>query len=382
MLPWLWLVPIPFGLFAELLMDQPAIVLLGNAVGGLVAAPVLISAQRRCVLAPFRREGAGGTPLLSIAVAVLLAGHILVVAGDGFGLTLLWVSMVAAAMLARAFAGRGLLVLLVVLDLATVIVPGLSGPDGLTFAFGAATMMIAATSFGLLMRMFDRSLVERRDTAVEVERRRIATELHDLVAHEVTGIVVLSQAAARSEDIALLRTALGRIEESAQQALDEIRTLVTPTSAGPGRRAPVACGPQALLDRIDGFCASGGTHIRFRNGLGPLAEEVPTLAWPVLDRVLVEALTNVRRHAGIDVEVSVDLRVVAGDTIVLGIGNAPGTAGIGTGGGTGLHGLRERLRHLGGSLSAGPRTDGGWHLEARIPWRPSPAPTHPSGGLP
>src|SRR5699024_1258332 len=141
--------------------------------------------------------------------------------------------------------------------------------------------------------------LDRADAAVhrpfpgreEGHRRRIATELHDVIAHEITGIVVLAQAAGRSDNAQLTSTALGRIEASGTRALDEIRRLVSETRTEAASRTPIADGPQALRDRVESF----GDRAQIAIDVGAIDDEA---VWPVLDRVLVETLTNVRRHAG------------------------------------------------------------------------------------
>ncbi|WP_434965353.1 sensor histidine kinase [Brevibacterium casei] len=289
---------------------------------------------------------------------------------------MLWLSLVALAHLSRRFTDPLSVALLTVLALTAVVVPGLIPGDGLTFAFGASTLVVAALALGLLMRMFDRSLHQRQATAAEAERRRMATDLHDLVAHEVTGIVVLAQAASRAEDPSVLRAALGRIEESGSRALEEIRSLVaspagTAAAAPTAPTAPTAAGPEALERRLEEFGASDDASTQ--SGID-LPAPVPTAVWATLDRVLVEALTNVRRHAGPGAHVSMTI-ASSPDAVALTVESTGGLGGIGRGGGTGLHGLRTRVEDLGGDLTAGP-IDGAWRLRARLPLAAAP----PSGG--
>src|SRR5699024_12862816 len=93
-------------------------------------------------------------------------------------------------------------------------------------------------------------------------------------------------------------TAVRRIEAHCTPALDEIRRLVSETRTEAASRTPIADGPQALRDRV----ASFGDRAQIAIDVGAIDDEA---VWPVHDRVLVEALTNVRRHAGPDAPVTV-----------------------------------------------------------------------------
>ncbi|GAA1849509.1 sensor histidine kinase [Brevibacterium marinum] len=366
---WLWLVPLPLTFALELVTGTGWLLVFADMFALAVALPVLMRDQRRV--------GRGEDPnigLLTLAALGLVLALAPVALASTLSLTVLWLSMVATVMLARWFVTRTQLLMLVVLAVGNIIVPGLMN-DGLTFAFGASTVIVASLALGLLLRMVDRSLLERHATAVETERHRMATELHDLVAHEVTGIVVLSQAASRSQDMQVLTTALSRIEESGNRALVEIRSLVSNTSSASAARSPVATGVQAVIDRVDGF---GDPENMSLDIDGTVAEAVPSPVWTVLDRVLAEALTNIRRHAGAGAPVTVRVATAASarvdarteSNVVLTVANGPGSGGLGSGSGSGLRGLRERVDHLGGELVAGPDGEGGWVLETRIPLNP------------
>lgn len=374
---WLWLLPLPLTFALEALTGSGWLVIIADLFALATALPILIRTQR---------AAAGVTrpqiSLLPFAALALILALIPVAAASTLSPTVMWLSLVTVVMLSRWFSTGLQLLLLILLSVGNVVVPGLI-PDGITFAFGASTVIVASLSLGLLLRMVDRSLLERQATAAEAERRRMATELHDLVAHEVTGIVVLSQAAARSEDAGILRTALSKIEESGTRALEEIRSLVSDTTSVPGdsgARSPVVSGLQGLVDRANGFAEAEDLTLDLN---GTDTEAVPTTIWPVLDRVLAEALTNIRRHAGSRVPITVRLLTTTSAMpddgsrrdIILTVINGPsaggtGAGGIGAGSGTGLHGLRTRVDHLGGDLFAGPSHDGGWVLETRLPLNP------------
>ncbi|WP_166823180.1 sensor histidine kinase [Brevibacterium limosum] len=392
-LTWLWLLPVPLSFALELLIGSGWLLILGNVLAAAVALPALIRAHRH----PDRRLS------LLWAVLGLLAALALTAGSTTLSLTSLWLSLVALAMLTRTAATKAGSAPIVALAVANIIVAGLM-PDGLTFALMVTGLVIAAIAIGLMLRSNDRTLIEKQATATEAERRRIATELHDLIAHEVTGIVVLAEAAGRSDDNDLRTTALTKIEKSGTRALEEIRRLVsasrnqdhlsqtrTAASARPARsaagagsvtgseaaaRTPVAAGPQALHDRVAAF--GEAAHLTI-----DIPAEVDGEVWPVLDRVLVESLTNVRRHAGADAEVTVTVTTdpappttdpappttdhASPAALLMTVTNGPGSGGIGAGSGTGVGSLRARVGHLGGSIDAAPVRGGGWSVRARVP---------------
>lgn len=370
LITWLWMVPVPLTFAFELLIGTGWLLVLGNILAVAIALPVLIRVQRR----PAR------TPQLWLAVIGLLAALGFTAAASTVSITTLWLSLVALTMLIRTASNRLTIALIVILAAANIIVPSFM-LDGLIYALMISALIIAAAAIGLMLRSNDRTLVERQATAAEAERRRIATELHDLIAHEVTGIVVLAQAAGRSGNDTLRSTALSKIEESGTRALDEIRRLVSDARRESASRTPIAAGPQALRDRIAAFGDTAQITI-------DIPAEADAQVWPVLDRVLVESLTNVRRHAGADAPVTVTVSPDpdSHENLMMIVTNGPGSGGIGAGSGTGLSSLRIRVGHLGGQIDAGPaktpangtgpQVGGGWTVRASVPMRPD-APTEP-----
>lgn len=383
---WLWLVPVPLAFALELLIGSGWSLIFGNVIAVAVVMPFLIRAQ----LHP------GRPAQLVWAVPGLLAALGLSAVAATLSLTVLWLSLVALAMLTRASSNRLSIVTIIVLGAANIIVPTVM-PDGAIFTLMVFALVIAGIAIGLMLRSNDRTLIERQATATEAERRRIATDLHDLIAHEVTGIVVLAQAAGRSDNPDLRTTALAKIEQSGTRALEEIRRLVTdarsesrtavPSGVSAGAvsdsrnetvsRTPIAAGPQALRDRVAAFGESATITI-------DTPTEAAAPVWPVLDRVLVESLTNVRRHAGADAPVAVTVTTDPTDpdspanraghdepgTLLMTVTNGPGNGGIGAGSGTGLSSLRVRVGHLGGRIEAGPEPGGGWSVTTRLPLNP------------
>lgn len=350
LIAWLWLIPVPLTFGFDLLTSTGWPVIVGTVVATAAVLPVLV------------RIHAGRTPAraLWIAVLALLVSLGFTAIAVTLNLTVLWLSLITLALLGRFGSGPRANAAMAVLALANIIIAGML-PDGLVFGLASTVVIIVAIAIGLMQRFTDRSLVERKATAAEAERRRIATELHDVIAHEITGIVVLAQAAGRSDNAQLTSTALGRIEASGTRALDEIRRLVSETRTEAASRIPIADGPQALRDRVESF----GDRAQIAIDIGAIDDEA---VWPVLDRVLVEALTNVRRHAGPDAPVSVQVTVsgAGSETLQMTVRNGPGSGGIGAGSGTGLSSLRTRVSHLGGSIEAGPDGDG-WIVRTWLP---------------
>ncbi|BCY10315.1 sensor histidine kinase [Actinoplanes sp. L3-i22] len=200
--------------------------------------------------------------------------------------------------------------------------------------------------------------------AAEHERARIARELHDVVTHHVSMMIIQAGAARKVLDGApeQAREALLAIEAGGRAAMTELRHvmgLLAPDDTGDLAPQPGLDRLDALVDRLSG---SGVPVTLTRTGRPrPMPAGVELAAY----RVVQEALTNTVKHAaGASAAVVVDygpdqLRVRVTDT-----GGAPrGPAGAGRG----LIGLRERLAVYGGTLHSGPRPAGGYRVDARIP---------------
>lgn len=245
-----------------------------------------------------------------------------------------------------------------------------------------ATLLTAGFAvIGGSLRAMDR---QRREAVREVrraERMEIAADLHDFVAHHVTGILVQTQmarmlatsATAPASDRAQLDPVLAGIEHSAIEALASMRRLVgvLRTDLGPAA-VPAAVRPTGdlaqLVDLVADFSRVGRiSAVLSQDPSVPdaLPREVQTAAF----RVVQEALTNVRRHAADADRVLVDLRHADGTLEVSvrddGHGSAP-PPHTARGGGFGLVGLAERVSALGGELTARPGARG-WEVRARLP---------------
>lgn len=203
---------------------------------------------------------------------------------------------------------------------------------------------------------------ERGRQAVEDERARIARELHDVVTHNVSVMVV--QAAAGNDvfdshpDRA--REALQAVEETGRRALGELRKLLDVTADGEGIL------PQPGLARIDELIS----HVRSAGlAVGLTVEGTPREVPEALDlsayRIVQEALTNTLKHASATrAEVHVRYENDAVEVEVADNGAGPNGA---PNAGRGLIGMRERVNLFGGELRTGPGPRGGFAVHARMP---------------
>jgi signal transduction histidine kinase len=237
------------------------------------------------------------------------------------------------------------------------------------FGLTGAVLWAAALGVGLWLRHLDRqhrSAVEaiRRD-----ERLELARELHDVVAHHVTGIVVQAQAATfvGAEHPQALVSALASIESAGTDAMSSMRRLVDLLRDSDDTDG-FASSPEPLDELVERFAKHGpSVDLRVPADLRvpPWPREVSTTIY----RIVQESLTNIARHAPdarsvtvtvahdtgrVTVEITDDARVVTSVRSPLGNGY-------------GLVGMRERVEALGGKVRAGPLAQAGWSVHASLP---------------
>jgi signal transduction histidine kinase len=209
---------------------------------------------------------------------------------------------------------------------------------------------------------------QERRRIISDERARLARELHDVVAHNVSLMVVQAGAAADVFDKRpeRARAALVTIQEVGSAALGELRAMLQ-TLRPDGAQPPA---PQPGLDELDALAASleavGLAVAVTRVGV---ARAVPADVSLSAYRIVQESLTNTLRHARAT-RAEVDLRWTdAALHVEITDDGVPSShsAGAGTGSGTGLVGMRERARLVGGSLEAGPLPAGGFRVSACLP---------------
>ena len=213
------------------------------------------------------------------------------------------------------------------------------------------------------------------DEAIRGERARIARELHDVVAHHVT-VMVLQAGAGRmalSHDPEAAKGPLEDIERTGQSALTELRRLLSLLKAD-DREGVVDHQPQpgmAALSELVEQMRGTGVNVGFevRGEQRPLDAGVELSAY----RIVQEALTNTLRHAGrVPVSVVVEYGTECLLLKVLDESTTRRPVPVGAAG-HGIAGMRERAALLGGEVTAGPRPEGGFVVEATLPYA-SPAP--------
>ncbi|WP_433220145.1 sensor histidine kinase [Microtetraspora malaysiensis] len=211
----------------------------------------------------------------------------------------------------------------------------------------------------------ERGRQEAADAAVRAERRRIARELHDVVAHHITGINALVGGARATlppgQDVT--KNALESAEQTARQAMSEMRQLldVLRVDANEGPDAATGVSAERLPVLIKEARSSGLPASLTVTG-EPV--ELPAAVDHAVYRIVQEALTNTRKHAvGARATVRLAYEPAAVEVEVSDDGMAK-EAGVP---GFGLGGMAERVALCGGRLSTGPRPEGGFRVHARIP---------------
>src|ERR671932_2451807 len=325
-----------------------------------------------CLLAGWRsRPGlvAVAGPLLFLVPAFLGpeppdTGLVLLIAyaalvGERFGGRAAWVAGVASA------GYVGLLYALTGEQGPALVILTLPG-----YLAGTALRLRRETAEALAARA--RDLEQERELFAEVsvrnERARIASELHDIVGHTLSVMVVHAAAGQRLLDRRpdAARESLAVIAESARQGRADLQRLIEILSGG-----DAATPDLALVDEV--VTRAAGTGLKVTCRFEGDREAVSSAAAHIAFRVVQEGLTNALRHApGAAVHV-----LVRGDTdgraLTVRVENdAPpeGPARDLRGSGRGLQGLRERVLGAGGSFAAGPGPQGGWRVEARLDPRP------------
>ncbi len=293
-------------------------------------------------------------PLTDAMMLVVITLYGALVANTFTGRAAWWAGVVAAAYLAALYALTGEFTVGILM----LTLPG--------YVAGTLLRLRRETAEQLAARA--RELEEERelyaDLALRHERARIASELHDIVGHAISVMVVQAAAGQRlvGADPERAREAFAAIAESARHGQSDLRRLVE-LLGGTESGAP----DLSLVDEVVARAARSGLHVtcRFEGNRDRIPPPIAHAAF----RLVQESLTNALRYApGADVAVVVTVGD-GGESLSVAIENGPPAAGSLTGpigSGRGLIGLRERVHELGGSFSAGATGSGGWRVEARL----------------
>ncbi|MDL4817873.1 sensor histidine kinase [Actinomadura opuntiae] len=280
--------------------------------------------------------------------------------------------------------------LTVLLGAAVLAIPLRWSPVGaLLFTAPLGITVAVALGVGLYLRAVDARRARSLAAARRDERLELARDLHDFVAHHVTGIVVQAQAArfaaqsGAAQSPEQLDTMFGGIEKAGTEALTSMRQMVgllrdaQHTAApdgeafggGGARAGEAATRPVGDLTRLRDLVA-GFAHPPATLALAPDVGALPPEVAASVHRVVQEALTNVRKHAADAASVHVEVARVGGGSVEVSVrDDGQGRGRRLPSSGFGLAGLTERVDALGGRLHAGPRPEGGWEVVARLPAR-------------
>ncbi|MEV0675823.1 histidine kinase [Actinosynnema sp. NPDC050436] len=235
--------------------------------------------------------------------------------------------------------------------------------SGAPAALGAliATREKLTESLAAVSRAREAELEARETSARASERALIAREIHDAVGHHATLIAVESAALAATTDDPETKETAKRLRALAKEALAEMRAALGLLAAEPNQ------GHDDIPQLVDRATAAGLTITLDADLPVALPASVSRAAF----RIVQEALTNVTKHApGTPVQVRLSqrdgtLKIVVDNGVPTTRPTPPDS------GGTGLHGLSERVALVGGRLTTTERTDGSWTLEADLPTGPS-----------
>lgn len=250
---------------------------------------------------------------------------------------------------------------------------GLMQPGTYLLFIPYVAMMVAAAALGATVRGRREGRRREHDQALRrsayEERLRIAREVHDVVGHSLSVINMQAGVAMHVLDKRpdRARESLDAIRRTSKDALEELRGTLAVFREGAADAAAGDRAPLPGLDRVGelaaGMASAGVSvevHTEGEQAVPPAA--VDHAAY----RIVQEALTNVARHAP-GASASVRIAYDPGEVAVEIEDDGPRVAGPGPAEGSGIAGMRERARAVGGNLHAGPRPDGGFAVRARLP---------------
>ncbi|TJZ80176.1 sensor histidine kinase [Rhodococcus oryzae] len=332
------LAPLPLQLLAVLAVLGP---LLWRRTHPLVA--VAVSCGTLTIVDIVRiLTGSQGT-LLNSTLAVLILAYALFrwgsgrEAASGLGVILLWLAIITT-----------------------------HGADPTTLAEAVAgyAFFLFAAALGAAIRYRAKIRIRDIDQAKAREREQLARELHDTVAHHVSGIAIQAQAgraiAASHPERAV--EALAVIEDAATRTLTELRAIVGVLRAS----QDTEFAPQPGVAEVEQLATDGRTRPSVEVTLFGEFDDLSPAVGAAIYRLAQESITNARRHARHATQVTVAVTGDA-DRVRLTIDDDGSAAGGRAPAGYGLVGMRERASLLGGTFHAGPAAERGWRVEAVLP---------------
>lgn len=361
-----------------------AMALLGliDVSAGLTASPlfgvqVALAVAVAAVWLPHYKPGSTLLPLATIGISgvSLLITAALAVSGPYGGLWGIAESaalLVLLAVVARNARPDWAVLALVAAGAAVSVMPLRSGHTTIygTFCLVQALAAAAAIGLGVTLRTMAGNRQRALDSVRHEQRAEFARDLHDFIAHHVTGIVVQAQGARfiAEQDPKRVLLALEQIEQAGTETMASMRRMVgvlrDPDSKPDAPLAPVAGVPE-LAPLAEQFTAAGGPPARLHLEGDPhgLPVEVSTSAF----RVVMEALTNARQHAPQATAVDIWVRRAKDQLLIRVANDGPAPRPSLDRPGYGLVGLTERVRAAGGRITSGPGLDGGWVVDAVFP---------------
>ncbi len=307
-------------------------------------------------------------PLVAVGVSfgtLTIVDSVRILTGSqGFLLSSISAALILAYALFRWGSGReaasGLGVILLWLAITYV-----ADPMSLAETVEGYAFFLFAAALGAAIRYRTKIRIRDIDQAKAREREQLARELHDTVAHHVSGIAIQAQAgravAASHPERAI--EALAIIEEAATRTLNELRAIVGVLRAS----QDTEFAPQPGVAEVEQLATDGQARPCVKVALFGQFDDLSPAVGAAIYRLAQESITNARRHARHATQVTVAVTGDA-DRVRLTIDN-DGSSGAGgrAPAGYGLVGMQERASLLGGTFHAGPTAERGWRVEATLP---------------
>ena len=351
----------------------------GFATSGLVVLQVLSAVATAAVWLPRHQQGSVRLPKVALVVALgslVLTSLVTTIRqtngsfGTAEALGLLGVLFVVSRRADPSWAVGA-----VVATVAAIGLLPMRGGFGYEYVISGLILTLAAAASiggGVYLRTIESGRRRAMDAVRAEQRAEFARDLHDFIAHHVSGIVVQAQGAKfiAEQDPLRVLLALEQIEQAGAETMASMRRMVDvlrdPRARPDAPLAPIA-GVLELPVLLEHFTGAGGPLARLHvdGDLRGLAVEVSTSAY----RVVMEALTNIRQHADGARVADVWIRRTP-EWLLVRVANdgAPPRAGNPRERpGYGLVGLTERVRAVGGRITAGPGINGGWVVDAALP---------------